>query len=275
MFKARYTYQGPVQAIVLDWAGTTIDFGSLAPVRAFIELFKQEGIEVSAEQAREPMGTEKRDHITRILANPQVADKWRSTKGAVATKQDIDHLYDAFLPIQTRIIAARSQLIPGWKSAYDQLVQAGYKIGGNTGYARPMMEPALAAANEQGYQPETNVCATEVKRGRPAPDMALTTMLQLGADHVHACVKVDDTLPGIEEGLRAGMWTVGVAISGNEVGLDVEEWQALSEQEQTLKRQKAYQRFAQAGAHIIIDSVAELPQAIAQIESWLADGRQP
>ena len=275
MLKAHYSYQGPIQAIVLDWAGTTIDFGSLAPVRAFMELFKQEGICVTAEQAREPMGTEKRDHIARMLSNPQIAEKWVAEKGTAHTEQDIDRLYDAFLPIQTSIIAERSQLIPGWKAAYDQLVSAGYLIGGNTGYARPMMEPALAAAKEQGYEPLSNVCATEVKRGRPAPDMALTTMLELGADHVHACVKVDDTLPGIEEGLRAGMWTIGVAISGNEVGLDYDQWQALNHEEQDAKREHAYNRFAQAGAHIIIDSVAELPAAIEKIEGWIADGRQP
>jgi len=275
MLKAHYSYEGPIQAIVLDWAGTTIDFGSLAPVRAFMELFKQEGIAVTAEQAREPMGTEKRDHITRMLNNPQIAANWFAAKGSKANEQDIDRLYDAFLPIQTSIIAERSQLIPGWKAAYDQLINAGYLIGGNTGYARPMMEPALAAAKEQGYMPLTNVCATEVKRGRPAPDMALTTMLELGANHVHACVKVDDTLPGIEEGLRAGMWTVGVAVSGNEVGLDYDEWQALNPEEKKAKRGQAYKRFAQAGAHIIIDSVAELPSAIERIEGWIASGRQP
>lgn len=275
MLKAHYSYQGPIQAIVLDWAGTTIDFGSLAPVRAFMELFKQEGICVTAEQAREPMGTEKRDHITRMLSNPQIAEKWVAAKGTTHTEQDIDRLYDAFLPIQTSIIAERSQLIPGWKAAYDQLVNAGYLIGGNTGYARPMMEPALAAAKEQGYEPLSNVCATEVRRGRPAPDMALTTMLELGADHVHACVKVDDTLPGIEEGLRAGMWTIGVAISGNEVGLDYDQWQALNHKEQDAKRELAYNRFAQAGAHIIIDSVAELPAAVEKIEDWIAAGRHP
>lgn len=275
MLKAHYSYQGPVQAIVLDWAGTTIDFGSLAPVQAFMTLFKQEGISVTAAQAREPMGTEKREHITRMLSNTQIAAQWLEIKGAKPSEEDIDRLYDAFLPIQTHIITERSQLIPGWKAAYDQLIQAGYKIGGNTGYARPMMKPALAAAKEQGYNPSTNVCATEVKRGRPAPDMALTTMLELGADHVHACVKVDDTLPGIEEGLRAGMWTVGVAVSGNEVGLDFHDWNDLDDTAKQQKRKVAYQRFAKAGAHIIIDSVAELPKAIAQIESWLADGRRP
>ena len=275
MLKATLTYQGPIQAIILDWAGTTIDFGSRAPVQAFIELFNREGITVTEQQAREPMGTEKRVHITRMLDNSDIQAQWLQKKGQASNSHDIDRLYDAFLPIQTNIIQDRSKLIPGWKAAYDQLVSNGYKIGGNTGYARPMMEPALTLASQQGYNPLTTVCATEVKRGRPAPDMALVTMLELGADHVHACVKVDDTLPGIEEGLRAGMWTVGVAISGNEVGLDEMDWNELSAEQQTALRKKAYARFNQQGAHIIIDSVAQLPQAIEKIENWIAQGQTP
>ena len=275
MLKATMNYQGPVQAIILDWAGTTIDFGSLAPVRAFIELFKREGIQASEAQAREPMGTEKREHITRMLNNSGIHQQWLTVKGCAPTETDIDRLYHAFLPIQTDIIKQRSQLIPGWKIAFDKLVSKGYKIGGNTGYAREMIEPALAFAKEQGYIPLTTICATEVKRGRPMPDMALMTMLELGANHVHACVKVDDTLPGIEEGIRAGMWTVGVAISGNEVGLDEDQWHALSSQEQQILKQKSIVRFNEQGAHIVIDSVAQLPQAIAKIEDWIAQGITP
>lgn len=275
MLKATMQYQGPIQAIILDWAGTTIDFGSLAPVRAFIELFEREGVNASQAQAREPMGTEKREHITRMLSNADIQQQWQSVKGKPHTQADIDRLYDDFLPIQTNIIKQRSQLIPGWKNAFSDLVKKGYKIGGNTGYAREMVEPALAFAKEQGYTPLTTICATEVKRGRPMPDMALMTMLELGADHVQACVKVDDTLPGIEEGIRAGMWTVGVAISGNEVGLDEDEWNSLSNHDKQQLKAKSYQRFNTQGAHIVIDSVSELPQAIATIEAWIAQGIQP
>lgn len=275
MLKATLNYQGPIQAIILDWAGTTIDFGSRAPVQAFIELFNREGVQATEAQAREPMGTEKREHITQMLANQNIQKQWQNVKGSASTEIDINRLYDAFLPIQTEIIKDRSKLIPGWKEAFVQLKSKGYLIGGNTGYARPMMEPALKLAAEQGYHPITTICATEVKRGRPAPDMALTTMLELGANHVHACVKVDDTLPGIEEGLRAGMWTVGVAISGNEVGLDETDWNDLTEEEQSELRTKAYKRFNMQGAHIVIDSVADLPTAIQTIENWISEGRTP
>ena len=56
------------------------------------------------------------------------------------------------------------------------------------------------------------------------------------------CCKVDDTVVGIDEGLNAGCWTVGLAISGNEVGLSYEEWSALSADEQIVLKDKAYQK---------------------------------
>jgi phosphonoacetaldehyde hydrolase len=275
MLKATMKYQGPVQAIILDWAGTTIDFGSQAPVMAFMTLFKQEGIEVTAAQVRIPMGTEKREHITRMLANPDIQNSWVTVKGHASNDEDINRLYKAFIPIQSNIIKDRSKLIPGWQQAFQLLIKQGYKIGANTGYAREMIEPALISAKQQGYTPAVTVCATEVSRGRPAPDMALVAMLKLGADHVQACVKVDDTLPGIEEGLRAGMWTIGVAVSGNEVGLDEEQWLALDETLKNQYREISYLKFYQQGAHLVIDSVADLPNAISKIEQWINDGLTP
>ena len=275
MLKANVYCAGPVEAIILDWAGTTIDFGSLAPVYAFMELFKQEGIVVSAAEAREPMGTEKREHIRRMLNNPRIAQVWLETKGAVADEEQIDRLYHDFAPIQTRIVSERSQLIPGWKVVLDQLIADGIKLGSNTGYGAGMMAPALLAAKDQGYEPQSTVVATEVVRGRPYPDMALKVAMELQVGHVNACIKVDDTLPGIEEGLRAGMWTVGVSTTGNEVGLDLADWLALSEQEQQQKRVIAEQRLYNVGAHYVIDSVAELPAIVADINRRLAMGEKP
>jgi phosphonoacetaldehyde hydrolase len=275
MLKANVFCAGPVEALILDWAGTTIDFGSLAPVYAFMELFKQEGIEVSQAEAREPMGTEKSEHIRRMLGNSRIADAWLLVKGQVSNEADIKRLYNLFEPIQTRIVAERGQLIPGWKTMFDELTVAGIKIGSNTGYGPGMIAPALIAAKDQGYIPASTVFATDVTRGRPFPDMALKVAMELQVGHVNACIKVDDTLPGIEEGLRAGMWTVGVSCSGNEVGLDRDAWEALSSDEQQGYRQKAEQRLFNVGAHYVIDSVADLAAVIVDVNRRLANGEKP
>ncbi|MCH2040490.1 MAG: phosphonoacetaldehyde hydrolase [Saccharospirillaceae bacterium] len=275
MLKSQRYFAGPVEAIILDWAGTTIDFGSLAPVYAFMELFQTEGITVTQAEAREPMGTEKRVHICRMLANPRIAQAWLDVKGNEPTDAEIDRLYHDFAPIQTRIVGERSQLIPGWKGALDVLLEQGIKIGSNTGYGPGMMQPALVAAKEQGYEPASCVFATDVERGRPYPDMALAVAMELQASHVQGCIKVDDTIPGIEEGLRAGMWTVAVSVSGNEVGLDRGDWQSLPVTEQQQRRLDAEQRLYAAGAHYVIDSVAELPAIVDEISARLSAGDKP
>lgn len=268
-------YKKQVEAVILDWAGTTIDFGSLAPVYAFMALFRAEGVEVSQAEAREPMGTEKREHIRRMLSNPAVASRWVEAKGQVADESEIDRLYHDFVPVQTQIAKERAQLIPGWKAAYDALIEQGIKVGSNTGYGSGMMEPALAAAQSQGYEPSSCVYATDDLRGRPYPDMALKVAMQLEVNSVQHCIKVDDTVPGIKEGLRAGMWAVGVSISGNEVGLEYDDWAALPSKEQSELRAKAEARLKEAGAHFVIDSVADLPEVIGKINALLIEGKRP
>ncbi|HRE55193.1 MAG TPA: phosphonoacetaldehyde hydrolase [Candidatus Competibacter sp.] len=269
------SYRGPVQAVILDWAGTTVDFGSLAPVAAFTRLFAIQGIDLSLDEARGPMGAEKRDHIRRLCALPRVAAAWRDHYGESPDEATIDRLYQDFIPLQRATIRDHAQLIPGCRETIDQLRARGLRIGANTGYSREMMEPLAQAAAEQGYAPDSNVCATEVPRGRPYPHMSLRNLIELEVETVHACVKVDDTLPGIEEGLNAGMWAVGVAVSGNEIGLSLADWEGLSPAAQERRRAAAYRRLLAGGAHDVIDSIADLPRCVAAIEARLARGEKP
>ena len=268
-------YTGPVTAVVFDWAGTTIDFGSLAPIKAFCGLFEEHGVPITLAEARAPMGAEKREHIAALLAMPRIRQAWIDIKGSEPTEADIDALYDQFIPVQKAAIAERTTLIPGARETFAYLRDNDIKIGANTGYSQEMITDLRGLAAEQGYQPDSYVCATDVPRGRPYPHMTLKNMLELEVLNVQSVVKVDDTLTGIEEGLNAGCWTVGVAISGNEVGLDLADWEALSIEEQEAKRQASYKRFHQSGAHYVIDTVADLPAVIEDINARLSAGEQP
>ncbi|NLD00981.1 MAG: phosphonoacetaldehyde hydrolase, partial [Gammaproteobacteria bacterium] len=48
----QYTPPQQVEAVILDWAGTVVDFGSFAPTKIFVEAFASFGIEISLQQAR-------------------------------------------------------------------------------------------------------------------------------------------------------------------------------------------------------------------------------
>ncbi|GAA3544350.1 phosphonoacetaldehyde hydrolase [Zobellella aerophila] len=272
-YQRRYT--GPVQAVIMDWAGTTVDYGSLAPVRAFQRLFEGEGIAVTLAECRAPMGSEKREHIRRMLDMTRIRDGWIRSQGAAPTEADIDRLYQAFIGIQIECIRDCAELIPGMAEVVDSLSGKGIRLAANTGYSEDMMAELRERASEQGYQPEVVITASDVSHGRPWPEMSLKAAIALEVNAVQACVKVDDTGPGIAEGLNAGMWTVAVAVSGNEVGLSLTDWQALDPAEQARRRRLAHDRLTAAGAHYVIDTIAELPRVIEDIEARLAGGEYP
>jgi len=264
-----------VEAVIFDWAGTVVDYGSRAPAGAFVEVFRRHGVEISIPEARGPMGSEKRAHVAELLANPAIAARFEKAHGHAPGEADIDAIYKDFIPLQIGVLKDFAELIPGTAETAAWLRGRGVKIAGNTGYNAEMSAVNEKLAAGQGYAPDVCVAASDVPRGRPAPDMALKCALDLGIGAVRRCVKVDDTIPGIREGLNAGMWTVGVTVSGNEVGLSRAEWAALPAAEQAKLRAAATKRLAEAGAHYVIDSVADLPAVIETIERRLAAGDRP
>ena len=154
-----------------------------------------------------------------------------------------------------------STLIPGARETYDQLRAAGIKIASSTGYTREMMQPVLAHAAEQGYVPDHVVCSGETPAGRPSPLMIYKACAELGVWPLSRVVKVDDAEAGIQEGKAAGAFTVGVA-SGNTLGLSLEAFQALTPSERESRLAGARQALLDAGADLVIDSVADLVPAL-------------
>jgi len=275
MYTYTRRYTGPLQAVIMDLAGTCVDFGSLAPIQAFLKLFEAEGIDLSEAEAREPMGTEKREHIRRLLAIPRIRKQWSGLFGKAPDTADIDRLYSAFLPLQTAAIAERSRLIPGAIELQGWLRDEGVKLGVNTGYSREMVNVMLPELVAQGFEPESVVVATEVPLGRPAPHMSMKNAIELGVSAVQGCVKVDDTITGIEEGLNAGMWTVAVVASGNAVGLREEQLSALSDTDRAETVARGHRVMATSAAHYVIDSIADLPNVLAEIGCRLQAGECP
>lgn len=274
-FLYRRRYCGAVQALIVDWAGTVIDFGSRAPAGVFVEVFAREGVTVSLAEARVPMGMEKRDHIRELSRMPAVADRWQQKHGRAIDESDIDRMYDAFLPLQLECLPRYADLIPGTLGIVAACRARGMKIGSSTGYSRVLMDVVAAEAKQRGFVPDAIVCADDVPQGRPAPWMCFANLQQLGVWPVEAAIKIDDTAPGIEAGLNAGMWTVGVAESGNEMGLARDELAALDAAEHDRRIRAAYGRLYRAGAHYVINSIADLLPVIESIERRLEAGERP
>jgi phosphonoacetaldehyde hydrolase len=260
---------------VFDWAGTILDFGSCAPMGAFVRLFEQFGIALTIEQARGPMGVAKWDHIHALGQLPDVAAQWQARHGRPFTHADVDQLYEVFTPMNAAVVADFAAFIPGALETVAAVRARGLKIGSTTGYNRPIMDVVLPIAAAGGYAPDNLVCAGDLAAGRPSPLMMWRTLADLGVWWPATVVKVDDTEVGIQEGLHAGTWTVGVAVSGNAMGLTLDEWNALSASEQRVRRSAATAKLAAAGAHYVVDSVADLLPVLDDIARKLRDGVRP
>jgi phosphonoacetaldehyde hydrolase len=243
----------------------------VAPVAAFAAAFADAGVPLSTAQIRKPMGLEKRRHLTVMLADEAVIARWRSVVGREPDDRDISALYEAFQTRLLEILPRHAGLVPGLLETLTSLRAADIKIGSNSGYSRRMMDALAPAAAANGFVPDCIVAADEVSADRPAPDLSLKCMQLLQLENA-AAIKVDDTRAGIEEGRNAGLWTVGVAISGNEVGLSFEEWSALGSGEQERLRAAARQRVQTFGADFVVDTVAELGDALRAIEARPSTG---
>lgn len=266
-----------VQAVIFDWAGTTVDFGSFAPTTIFVEAFKKAfDFDITLGEARGPMGLGKLDHIMTLGNEPLISQRWAKQFGKAFSSQDADAIYETFMPLQVAKVTDHADLIPGTLETMVFLRQKDIKIGSCSGYPRVVMEALVPAAKDNGYSPDCIVASDDIEAGsRPGPWMALKNVIELGVEDVKKCIKVDDSAPGIYEGKNAGMWTVGLALSGNESGLTLDGYLNASASEKDDARTKASISLKQAGADYVIDTIAELPKVVLDIESRLAAGDKP
>jgi phosphonoacetaldehyde hydrolase len=268
-------YTGKLKAVIFDWAGTTVDYGCFAPTGVFIEVFRQKGIEITMEEARGPMGMHKRDHIRVISKYPRVAAEWRMVFGRDCNEKDVEEMFTNFIPLQLAIIEEHATIVPELPEALKVIRALDMKIGSTTGYNHAMMEILTHAAAKQGYVADSVVCSTDVPAGRPAPWMAYKTAENLGIYPLHAIVKIGDTISDIEEGINAGMWSVGVVMTSNEMGLTLKEINMLDSHELENRKKIVREIFLSAGADYVIDTLAEIGELISQINERLARGEKP
>ena len=90
-----------------------------------------------------------------------------------------------------------------------------------------------------------------------------------------SCVKIGDTESDIQEGLNAGMWTIGVTRSGNTVGLSEADWLQLDPREQAKLLACAEQELRAAGAHYTAETVAHALPLLDEIERRITNGEYP
>lgn len=271
------SYCGKVKALILDWSGTLADAYVIAPAVVFVEVFKNQGVEISMLEARGPMGLRKDLHIQQLTLDPVIAERWKSIKGKYPDQSDVDAMFVDFVPAQLGCLRKYTTLLPGVKDVCNRLQGQGIKIGASTGFIRSMVDVLLEDCIKQGFTPDATVAGDEVIHGaRPAPHMVYKNLDILGIDPIQSVVKVDDTASGVGEAINAGCWGVGVVRYSNYMNINtLEEADQLSDDE--IARRMAHTRdiLLKTGAHYVIDSLADIEPVIEDINQRLARGERP
>jgi len=264
-----------LQAVIFDWAGTVVDFGSLCPVQAFQIAFQSRSIVVEPEDIHRFMGIRKWEHLQSVLMLPAVAVQWELTYHRLANDQDVDELYKVAERALLERVAEFADLTPHAGDAVGGIRSAGLKIGSTTGYTALHMERLIPAARQRGYSPDCWVSSDQVPTGRPAPWMIFKNMESLGVYPPSQVVKVGDTLADIEEAANAGVWSVAVVESSSLNGKSISQWESMSLKAQSELSKRTAQSFSKAGAHFVIPNLAGLDEVIDQIDFRLQRGQTP
>ncbi|MGL5345749.1 MAG: phosphonoacetaldehyde hydrolase [Peptostreptococcaceae bacterium] len=262
-------YGNKINAVVFDWAGTTVDYGCFAPLNVFIEIFNKRGIEVTMEEARKPMGKLKIDHVREMCEMERIANLWKEKFGQLPNEDDVKALYADFEPMLFETLNKYSTPVPHVIEVVQNLRNNGLKIGSTSGYTKEMMDIVAPNAAAQGYKPDFVITATEVPQGRPYPWMCYENAKALNVYPMKSMVKVGDTISDIKEGINAGMWAVGIIKGSSELGMTQEQVNNMQKEELEAKMEIVKERYLNAGAHFVIDSMGELESALIAIEEQI------
>ena len=276
-FRFHREYRGRVKGLVLDWSGTTADAYVIAPAVVFVEVFKNQGVDISMTEARGPMGRRKDLHIKALTEDPVIRDRWRGIYDRYPDQDDVDRMFADFVPAQVACLPNYTTLLPGVAEVTQRLQKQGIKIGSSTGFLRPMVDVLEKAAKEQGYTPDASVAGDEVEQGaRPKPFMVYRNLDLMDVWPIQSVIKVDDTVGGVGEGLNAGCWSVGVALYSNYMNIQsLDEADNMSAEEVQARLEKTRQILLNAGAHYVIDTLAEIETVIEDVDARLARGERP
>lgn len=257
-----------IKAIILDWAGTTVDFGSNAPVAAFVKAFEVFGVTPTVEETREPMGMQKRAHIEKMLNGERLSALWEEAQGRPHTKEDIDKIYAEFEPALMASLTDYTTPITGVLETVEKIRDMGIKIGSTTGYTGEMMDVVVPSALEKGYGPDCVVVPDQVNGiGRPYPYMLWRNLQNLSVSSIDQVIKIGDTSADMAEGKNAGCITVGVIKGSNMMGISEDEFNALSTDQITEHYKDVRKKYESAGADYVIDDITVLPELINHINT--------
>jgi len=184
-----------LKLVVFDMAGTTVDDeidGSPLVLKSYDEAFRRYGIVVPMDILNRQRGRDKRTVIEEFGGE---------------RAPEIYELFVSILLSNTK----RVKEMEGTSETFRFLQDLGVKVAANTGFP---YDVAKGMIDHLGWKRagllDFWICSEMVGVSRPDPAMIHAAMRHFKIEDPLSVVKVDDTAKGIEEGLRAGVITLGV-----------------------------------------------------------------
>ena len=142
-----------IEAVIFDWAGTTIDYGCFAPLKGFMYGFGAKVVTITAAEARKPMGMLKLDHVRAIARMERVREAYERENGHLPKEEDIQEIYGVFKHTLMDNILSYTDVKPGVCETVEELRAGGIRIGSTSGYTREMMDKIPDRAKGRGCCP--------------------------------------------------------------------------------------------------------------------------
>ena len=125
-----------IECVIMDWAGTSVDYGCFAPVAAFVDSFKQMGLTVTAAETRAHMGLTKIEEIRALFAIERVEEEFRQKYAHIPDENDVQECYKRFQDVLFTTLDDYTDPIPGVVDVIAGLRAKGIKVGSTTGYTK-------------------------------------------------------------------------------------------------------------------------------------------
>ncbi len=255
-----------IEAIVLDWAGTAVDYGSRAPIIAFKNAFAHFNIDLSEATIRQDVGLDKLTHVRKILQNSEISSSWETTHPTIPLAKAAEEIYAQFQIEINKVLAETAQLKPGMTDLIKFANAHHIQLATTTGYTQAMLDQILPLAAKQGYKPAYNITSEQTNHvGRPSSAMVELAIRKMNISDPSHVIKVGDTVNDILEGKNAGTISIGVVDGGNLIGLSQQEFNELDIEQRDRCQAKAAVILKEAGADETINNIADLIPLIEAI----------
>jgi phosphonatase-like hydrolase len=198
---------GPIDLVVCDLAGTTVDDSGGAVLCCLVETAHAFDFPGAADGLNALMGMSKREVFGRLARDRHPDDPTEADRLADAAMADF---------LQRMTARYERELIPisGAEDTFRFLRGRGIKIALDTGFDRTILDLILAKLGWLNGPVDFAICATDVPRGRPAPFMVFRAMERLDVLDVHRVMKIGDSPADLDEGHNAGCGEIVGVLSG-------------------------------------------------------------